>query len=308
MMMRGGGMMGDRPSGGSGGGQQGGPMGGGPMGGGPMHGAMAAGMMGEKPKSFKKTFKTLLQYLRPYRISLVLVFIFAIASTVFMIIGPKLLGNATTRLFEGVVSKAMHVPGAAIDFEYIGRIALTLVGLYVASAFFNYIQGWIMSGIAMKITYMFRRDIAEKIKRMPLKYFDSKTHGEVQSRIANDVDTVSMTLTQNMTQIVTSVTTIIGILIMMLTISWMMTLVALIILPLSMGLVSLVIRKSQRYFRQQQRYLGHMNGHVEEMYGGHVIMKAFNGEEKSISKFDHLNEELYKAWLLFSTSGISPSR
>ncbi|MBN2240587.1 MAG: ABC transporter ATP-binding protein [Dehalococcoidales bacterium] len=272
------------------------------MGGGPPG---MAGMMGEKPKSFKKTFKTLLKYLKPYQIQLIIVFIFAIASTAFNIVGPKLLGNATTRLFEGVVAKAMHVPGAAIDFDYIGGIALTLLGLYLAGALFNYIQGWVMSGIAMKITYMFRREIAEKIKRMPLKYFDTKTHGEVQSRVANDVDTVSMTLTQNMTQIITSVTTIIGILIMMFTISWMMTLAALVILPISAGLVSLVVRKSQKYFRQQQRYLGHINGHVEEMYGGHVIMKAFNGEEKSISKFDHLNEELYKSgWKSQFLSGM----
>ncbi len=297
------GSTGSMPMRGPGGGSMGGrPMGGGPMGGGPM----AAGMMsGDKPKSFKNTFRTLLKYLKPYRFSLAIVLLFAIASTVFAIIGPKLLGNATTRLFEGVVAKAMHVPGAAIDFEYIGRIAVLLVGLYVASAIFNYIQGWIMSGIAMKITYMFRRNIAEKIKRLPLKYFDTKTHGEVQSRVANDVDTVSMTLTQNMTQIVTSVTTIVGILVMMLTISWLMTLVALVILPLSAGLVSIVVRKSQRYFRSQQAYLGHVNGHVEEMYGGHIIMKAFNGEEKSISKFDHLNDELYKAgWKSQFLSGM----
>jgi ATP-binding cassette subfamily B multidrug efflux pump len=246
-------------------------------------GGMRPGMMGgEKPKSFRKALKTFLTYLKPFRFSLIIVFVFAIASTVFAIIGPKLLGNATTRLFEGAVSKVMNVPGATIDFEYIGQTALLLLVLYLLSAAFNYIQGYIMSGIAMKITYQFRKEIAEKIKRLPLKYFDTKTHGEVQSRIANDVDTISMTLTQNMTQIVTSVTTIVGILIMMLTISWLMTLVALVVLPISAGLVSLIVRKSQKYFRRQQAYLGHVNGHVEEMYGGHIVMKAFNGEEKSI--------------------------
>jgi ATP-binding cassette subfamily B multidrug efflux pump len=274
----------------------GGPPGGGPpMGGGPM-GGMRPGMMGgEKPKSFRKALKTFLTYLKPFRFSLIIVFVFAIASTVFAIIGPKLLGNATTRLFEGAVSKAMNVPGATIDFEYIGQTALLLLVLYLLSAAFNYIQGYIMSGIAMKITYQFRKEIAEKIKRLPLKYFDTKTHGEVQSRVANDIDTISMTLTQNMTQIVTSVTTIVGILIMMLTISWLMTLVALVVLPISAGLVSLIVRKSQKYFRRQQAYLGHVNGHVEEMYGGHIVMKAFNGEEKSIHKFNELNEELYVA-------------
>lgn len=269
-----------------------GPMGRGPMGGGPMGG----GMVFEKPKSFRKTMNTFLKYLRPYRISLVLVLIFAVASTVFTIIGPKMLGKATTRLFEGVVAKAMHTPGAAIDFPYIGKIVVILIGLYLLSAAFNYIQGYIMSGIAMKVTYNFRKDIAEKIKRMPLKYFDTKTHGEVLSRVTNDIDTVSTTLTQNMTQIVTSVTTIVGVLIMMLTISWLMTVVALVILPLSFVLVSLVVKSSQRYFKKQQAYLGHVNGHVEEMYGGHTVMKAFNGEEKSIQQFDGLNNELYGAY------------
>lgn len=279
-----------------------GPMGGGPMGGGPMHAAM---MGAEKPKSFRKTMRTFLNYLRPYRFSLILVLIFAIASTVFSIIGPKLLGNATTRLFEGMVAKATHVPGAAIDFDYIARIAILLLGLYLLSAIFSYIQGYIMSGIAMKITYMFRRNIAEKVKRMPLKYFDTKTHGEVLSRVTNDVDTVSTTLTQNLSQIVTSVTTIIGILIMMLTISWLMTVVALVILPLSFVLVMLVVKASQKYFKNQQVYLGHVDGHVEEMYSGHVVMKAFNGEKKSIQKFDKFNEELYKAgWKSQFLSGM----
>ncbi len=272
--------------------------GGGPMG----HGGM---MPGEKPKSFGKTLRTFLGYLAPYKISLIVVLVFAIASTVFSIVGPKLLGNATTRLFEGVVSKAMQVPGAAIDFNYIGNIAITLVILYMASAAFGYIQGYIMSGVAMKVVYKFRRQISEKIKRLPIKYFDTKTHGEVLSRVSNDVDTISNTLTQNLTQIITSITTIIGVLVMMLTISWLMTLVALVVLPLSLGLLGVIIRSSQKFFAKQQEYLGHVNGHVEEMYGGHNVMRAYNGEEKSIRQFDKLNNELYAAgWKSQFLSGM----
>ena len=271
------------------------------MRGGPM-GAMRGG---EKPKSFRKAMKTFLKYLAPYRVSLVLVLIFAIASTVFMIVGPKMLGNATTKLFEGIVAKVMYVPGATVDFSYIGRIAIILLGLYVLSAIFSFLQGYIMSGIAMKVTYNFRKNIAEKIKRMPLKYFDTKTHGEALSLVTNDIDTISNTLAQNLSQIVTSVTTIIGILVMMLTISWLMTLVAIIILPISFGLITIVIRASQKYFKQQQVYLGHVDGHVEEMYGGHTVIKAFNGEEKSIQKFDGLNNELYGAgWKSQFLSGM----
>jgi len=278
-----------------------GPGRGGPMGGGPM-GAMRGG---EKPKSFRKAMKTFLKYLAPYRISLALVLIFAIASTVFMILGPKMLGNATTKLFQGIVAKVMHVPGATVDFHYIGRIAIILLILYVASAMFSFIQGYIMSGIAMKVTYNFRKNIAEKIKRMPLKYFDTKTHGEALSLVTNDIDTISNTLAQNLSQIVTSVTMIIGILVMMLTISWLMTLVAIVILPVSFGLITVVIKASQKYFKQQQVYLGHVDGHVEEMYGGHTVIKAFNGEEKSIRKFDGLNNELYGAgWKSQFLSGM----
>ena len=214
----------------------------------------------------------------------------------FQSVGPKLLGNATTKLFQGVVAKATHVPGAAIDFTYIGRIALLLIGLYFLSAVFSYLQGYIMSGIAMKVTYNLRKNVAEKIKRLPFKYFDKKSHGEVQSYVTNDIDTINTTLTQNLSQIVTSVTTIIGVLIMMLTISWLLTVVALVILPLSFVLVSRIIKVSQKYYKQQQDYLGHVNGHVEEMYGGHAVMKAFNGEEKSIQQFDGMNNELYGAY------------
>jgi ATP-binding cassette subfamily B protein len=275
--------------------QRGGMMGRGrgPMGGGPMHAAM---MSGEKAKSFRKTMRTFLKYLRPYWIPLVVVLVFAIASTAFSIVGPKLLGNATTKLFEGVIAKATHVPGATIDFTYIGRIALILIGLYLLSAAFSYMQGYIMSGIAMKVTYKLRKNVAEKIKRLPFKYFDKKSHGEVQSYVTNDIDTINTTLTQNLSQIVTSVTTIIGVLIMMLSISWLMTVVALVILPLSFVLVSRVIKASQRYYKEQQDYLGHVNGHVEEMYGGHTVMKAFNGEEKSVQQFDGMNNKLYGAY------------
>ncbi len=279
-----------------------GPGRGGPMGGGPMRAAMGGG---EKPKNFQKAMKTFLKYLSPYRFQLILVFIFAIASTVFMIVGPKLLGNATTKLFQGIVAKVAHVPGATVDFTYIGRIAIILLGLYVLSSIFSFIQGYIMSGIAMKVTYTFRKNIVEKIKRMPLKYFDTKTHGEALSLVTNDIDTISNTLAQNLSQIVTSVTTIIGVLVMMLTISWLMTLVALVILPISFVLISVVIRASQKYFKQQQVFLGHVDGHVEEMYSGHTVIKAFNGEEKSIQQFDSLNNELYGAgWKSQFLSGM----
>jgi len=274
----------------------------GPGRGGPMGAAMGSG---EKPKSFRKAMKTFLKYLAPYRVSLALVLIFAIASTIFTIVGPKMLGNATTKLFQGIVAKVMHVPGATVDFHYIGRIAIILLILYVASAIFSFIQGYIMSGIAMKVTYNFRKNIAEKIKRLPLKYFDTKTHGEALSLVTNDIDTISNTLAQNLSQIVTSVTMIIGILVMMLTISWLMTLVAIVILPVSFGLITMVIKASQKYFKQQQVYLGHVDGHVEEMYGGHTVIKAFNGEAKSIEKFDGLNNELYGAgWKSQFLSGM----
>jgi ATP-binding cassette subfamily B multidrug efflux pump len=273
----------------------GGFMGGRP-GGGPRGGPMAGIAAMEKPKSFGKTMRTFLAYLQPYRVQLIIVFIFSVASTAFMIIGPKMLGNATTRLFEGVVAKAMHTPGAAIDYAYIGRIAITLLILYLVSSAFSYIQGYIMAGISMKVTYTFRQKIAEKVKRVPLKYFDSKTHGEALSLVTNDIDTIQNTLTQNLSQIVTSATTIIGVLVMMLTISWLMTLVALVVLPLSFSLITLVIKASQKYFKRQQDYLGHVNGHVEEIYAGHTVMKAFNGEGKAVDQFDRLNGTLYGAY------------
>ena len=272
----------------------------GPMGrGGPM-----AMMKGDKARDFKGTMRKLGQYLGSYKISILIVMIFAVGSTIFSIIGPKILGKATTKLFEGVMGQIAG-SGAGIDFDYISRIILITLALYLASAFFSYIQGWIMSNISMDITYRFRRDIAAKINRMPLKYFDGTNHGEILSRITNDVDTVSQTLNQSLSQIVTSVTTVVGVLIMMLTISWQMTLVALLIVPVSMGVIALVISQSQKYFKQQQDFLGHVNGHVEEMYGGHVVMKAFNGEAESVEKFDGLNNTLFSsAWKSQFLSGL----
>jgi len=274
--------------------------------GGPGHGGpLAALMPGGKAKDFKRTLKTFLTYLKPYRIQLLLVVFFSIGSTAFAIVGPKLVGKAITKLFEGVIAKATHVPGAAIDFHYIGRIVLLLIGLYVLSTILGWVQGFIMASVATKITYTFRRKIAEKINRLPLKYFDTQTHGEVLSRVTNDVDTINMTLTQNFSMLISSVVMIIGVLIMMFSISWLMTLVALVILPVSFLFVRFLVQFSQGYFRHQQEYLGHMNGHVEEMYGGHVVVRSFNGEERSLQKFNRLNNELYKSgWKSQFLSGM----
>ncbi|SHF22700.1 ATP-binding cassette, subfamily B [Caldanaerobius fijiensis DSM 17918] len=256
------------------------------------------GMMrvGEKARDFKGTMKKLIRYLNAYKLSIIAVFIFAAASATFSIVGPKILSKAITKIFEGVMSKITGT-GSGIDFDYIGRIVLILLGLYLLSALFGYLQGWIMSGVSMKITYQFRKEISEKINRMPLRYFESTNQGEVLSRITNDVDTIGQTLNQSLTQIITSVTTIVGVLIMMLSISWLMTIIALGIIPLSALFVTIIVKYSQIYFKEQQDYLGHVNGHVEEMYGGHNIVKAFNGEKKSIEKFNVLNDMLYTvAW------------
>lgn len=278
-----------------------GPMGRGPMGGGPMGGLMRGG---EKARNFKSTMKKLLSYLSPYTIPMIVVLVFAIASTVFTIIGPKVLGRATTKLFEGIVAQ-ISGSGTGIDFDYIGNIIMIMVALYLASALFSYIQGWIMTDISMKITYQFRKDIASKINRMPLRYFDGTNHGEVLSRVTNDVDTVSQTLNQSLTQIITSATTILGVVVMMISISLTMTLVALFILPVSALFISIVVKQSQRYFKEQQEYLGHVNGHIEEMFGGHVVMKAYNGEQKSIEKFNHFNSTLFSsAWKSQFLSGM----
>lgn len=274
-----------------------GPMGGGPMGPGMMRG-------GEKARDFKGTMKKLIQYLSVYKVSIIIVLIFAIASTIFSIVGPKILGNATTKLFEGVVAQIAGT-GTGIDFVYIRNIILELLVLYLVSAAFSYVQGWIMTDVSMKVTYQFRKEISQKINRMPLRYFDGTNHGEILSRITNDVDTISQTLNQSMTQIITSVITMLGILVMMLSISWMMTLVAVLIVPLSAVIIALVVKQSQKFFKQQQDYLGHVNGHVEEMYGGHIVMKAFNGEKKSVEQFDVLNNTLYSsAWKSQFLSGM----
>jgi len=254
-------------------------------------------MKGEKARDFKGTMRKLIAYLGSYNRTIVIVLLVAAVSTVFSIVGPKILGRATTKLFEGVVAQISGT-GTGIDFAYISNILLITFFLYLLSAVFSYVQGYIMSGISMDIAYRLRRDIAAKINRIPLKYFDGKSQGEVLSHVTNDVDTVSQTLSQSLSQIITSVTSVIGILIMMLTISWTMTLVAILTLPLSVGVISLIVKVSQKYFKQQQDYLGHVNGHVEEMYGGHVVLKAFNGEEKSVERFDELNRTLYSsAWI-----------
>ena len=275
----------------------GGPMRRGPMGGrGPAGGHGPMGMMaGEKASNFGNTVKTLMTYLKPYRLAIIITLLFSIASTVFAIVGPKLLGNAVNVIFTGVMGKMMGTAGATIDFASVAGICLTLLGLYLAGTLFNYAQGWVMSGIAMKLTYQLRQKVAEKVNRLPLKYFDKKTHGEVISLVTNDVDGIGNTLSMNLSQIVTTVTSIVGFLAMMLWISWAMTLVALIIMPISLILVQFIIKRSQKYFKKNWDYLGHVNGHIEEMFGGHNVMKAYNGEEKSIKQFDSFNNELYDA-------------
>ena len=270
-----------------------------PMG---MRGGMVLGS--QKARDFNGTIRKLLGYLKSYQLSLGIAVIFAIASTVFTVVGPKILGLATTKLFEGVIGQLTGT-GTGIDFAYIGNIVLLMIGLYLVASVFAYIQGWIMAGVSMKVTYRFRKDISEKINRMPLRYFDGTNHGEVLSRVTNDVDTVSQTLNQSLSQIITSLTTVVGVTIMMLSISWVMSLVAFVIIPVSLGLIALVIGQSQKYFKQQQDYLGHVNGHIEEMYTGHLVVRAFNGEAKSVEKFDGFNNTLYQsAWKSQFLSGL----
>ena len=274
----------------------------GPMGG-PMRGG-AGNMPHQKPKDFKKTTKQLIKgYLAKYKIALIIVIIFAIGSTIFTIVGPKILGNATTEIFNGLASKLSG--GTGVDFGKVGQIVITLIILYLVSALFSFIQGFTMTNVAQKVTYKLRNDIIIKINKLPMKYFDKKTHGEVLSIITNDIDTLSMNLNQSITHIITSVCTIIGILIMMFSISWQMTLISLVILPVAAILVRIIVGKSQRYFQGQQEYLGHVNGQVEEIYGGLNIVKAFNGEEKVNRDFEKANNELYKsAWKSQFLSGI----
>lgn len=263
-------------------------------------GAMAAG---EKAKNFKGTMKNLFQYMNRYYVAFVIVLIFAVGSTIFNVVGPKILGKATTKIFEGLTGK---IDGSAgIDFDAIGKILIFLIGLYVISALCSFVQGFIMSGISQKITYRMRKEIVEKINRMPMKYFDTKTHGEVLSRVTNDVDTLGQSLNQSITQLITSICTIVGIFIMMLTISPLMTVVTVLILPISMFLMGIVIKKSQKYFKEQQEYLGHINGQIEEVYSGHVVVKAFNKGDAVVEEFDGMNKILYhSAWKSQFLSGL----
>ncbi len=316
------------------------------------HFGPGAMMPGEKPKNFRRTMKTFISYLRPYWMAIIIVIVFAIASTVFAILSPKYLGKMTNQVvndyvnmktYDAVITqfpKGVKIPpgttGAdllqtappalvkkipadklaafrkldlskrpTIDYSKLLSLAYLLIGLYLLSALFSYIQGWIMTTVTQKISYTFRQNISAKINRMPLKYFDSRSFGDVLSRVTNDVDTISQTLNQGMTQIVTSVTMIIGILIMMLTISWQMTLVALLLIPLSFGFIGLMVKLSQKHFFAQQQTLGKLNGHVEEMYGGHNVVKVFNGEKKSIATFKAINSDLYEsAWKSQFLSGL----
>lgn len=269
----------------------------GPMGGPP------GGMPGEKAKDFKGTVKKLAKNLSKYKLAIIFVCIFAIASTVFNIVGPKILGNVTTEIYTGIVAKIQGTGG--IDFTKIQNICLTLVGLYLTSMAFAYLQSHIMVGVTTKFTYNLRKEIQEKINKLPIKYFDKKPQGEVLSYVTNDIDTITQNLNQGLTQIITSVATIIGILYMMFTISWQMTLVALLIIPLSGTLIATIAKKSQKYFSSQQEYLGHVNGHIEEIYSNHNVVKAFNGEEKAVKQFNKYNNSLYgSAWKSQFLSGM----
>ncbi len=250
----------------------------------------------EKAKDFKGTLRKLLTYVKPFKAAIIAVMIFAVGSTIFNIAGPKVLSGATTEIFNGLVSKVSG--GSGVNFDKIAQILLTVMGMYVLSGSFMFVQGWLMSGVSQKMTYRMRKDISEKIHRIPMKYYESNTHGEVLSRVTNDVDTLGMSLNQSITQLITSVTTLIGVLVMMLSISGILTVMALLILPISTVLVMLVVKKSQKYFKQQQEYLGHVNGQVEEVYGGHLVIKAFNREERSLEEFERDNRILYKSAML----------
>ncbi|WP_199413561.1 ABC transporter ATP-binding protein [Coprococcus sp. AF21-14LB] len=275
-----------------------------PKRGGMGHGHGHGGMMaGEKAKDFKGTMKNLMGYIKEFRLAIFFVIVFAVGSTVFNIVGPKILGKATTEIFNGLVGKVSG--GSGIDFSKIGQILLFLLGLYLVSALFSLIQGYLMTGVTQKLSYKMRREISEKIQRMPMNYFDMTTHGEVLSRVTNDVDTLSQSLNQSATQLITSITMLIGVLAMMLSISPLMTVVALLILPVSMILVSMIVKHSQKYFRDQQEYLGHVNGQVEEVYSGHTIVKAFNKEKEVTEEFARNNDILYEsAWKSQFFSGM----
>lgn len=260
-------------------------------------------MAGEKARDFKGSMAKLIRYMSKYKIRFVIMFVFAIAGTVFNIVGPKILGKATTELFNGLVAKIGGTGG--IDFTKIAQILLFTLGLYVCSSIFSFIQGFIMTGISNDVTYSLRKDISKKINRLPLKYYESRTTGEILSRVTNDVDTLQNGLNQSVTQLITSVTTLIGVFIMMLSINVWMTLAALVILPVSMGIIGGVMGKSQGFFRSQQKYLGEVNGQIEEVYGGHNVVKVFNKEKDVVEEFEKVNKELYNsAWKSQFFSGI----
>ena len=293
--------MSDRQRGGLGGpfgpgrGGRGGPFGG--------HGMMAG--PAEKPKNMKASFKRLLGYLQPRRVQLIVVLVMAVGSTLFSILSPKILGHATTKLFEGIMAKMRHVPGAAIDFPYILQIVLTVGALYVVSAVFGYIQQFVMAGVAQKTVYTMRRDVNEKLSRLPLSFYDARTHGEILSRVTNDVDNIANTLQQSLTQIISSVVTMVGILVMMLTISPLLTLITIVVIPLALVVTRVIAPRSQKHFAEQWKSLGELNGHVEEMYSGHAIVKAFGHQRKAIQKFNTVNDRLYGAsWRAQFISGL----
>ena len=249
----------------------------------------------EKAKDLSGTLKKLLAYLKPYHFKIGMVMVFAVCSTIFNILGPKILAKATDKLSEGIMAKVANTGG--IDFNYIVKILLILVVLYAASSLFSYIMGWIISGVSQDAAFSLRKDISEKMNRLPLSYFDKHTSGDILSRVTNDIDTIAQSLNQSLSTLISNLVTLVGIFIMMLTISWQMTLIAVVVLPVSMILMRFVMKHSQKYFTQQQNSLGDVNGHIEEMYGGHQVVKAFNGEEKSVEQFEQYNESLYtSAW------------
>ena len=249
----------------------------------------------EKAKDLSGTLKKLLAYLKPYHFKIGMVMLFAVCSTIFNILGPKILAKATDKLSEGIMAKVANTGG--IDFNYIVKILLILVVLYAASSLFSYIMGWLISGVSQDAAFSLRKDISEKMNRLPLSYFDKHSSGDILSRVTNDIDTIAQSLNQSLSTLISNVVTLVGIFIMMLTISWQMTLIAVVVLPVSMTMISLVMKHSQKYFIQQQNSLGDVNGHIEEMYGGHQVVKAFNGEEKSVEQFEKYNESLYtSAW------------
>lgn len=249
----------------------------------------------QKARDFKRTLFRLLKYLKPYRMRLAVVLIMSILSTAFSILCPKIIGNATTKLFEGAMQKINHVPGAAIDFHYLLDTVLLLAALYIVSSLFSYLQQYVMAGVAQKTVYELRKEVNDKLARLPLRFFDSRTNGEILSRVVNDVDNISSTLQQSLTQLVSSVVTFLGVIVMMLTISPLMTLVVFLTIPLSLIVTKWIAARSQKYFAGQQKELGELNGHVEEMYTGHMIVKAFGHEAKSVETFDRINEKLYQS-------------